>query len=94
MKKAEYFVYCDFFITHLWMERFAQIPKGEFLEVPCSLKCSAPQKKYVIARRDATYPDVAIRFPYISNHNLSFTFYPKQKEGADESAPSLIMLLG
>ena len=37
MEKAEYFVYCDFFITHLWMERFAQIPKGEFLEVPYSL---------------------------------------------------------
>ena len=36
MEKAEYFVYCDFFIRHLWMERFAQIPKGEFLEVPFS----------------------------------------------------------
>ena len=36
MEKAEYFVYCDFFITHLWMERFTQMPKGEFLEVPFS----------------------------------------------------------
>ena len=34
MEKTEYFVYCDFFITHIWIERFAQIPKGEFLEVP------------------------------------------------------------
>ena len=34
MEKAEYFVYCDFSITHLWIERFGQIPKGEFLEVP------------------------------------------------------------
>ena len=37
MEKTEYFVYCGFFITHYWVERFAQIPKGVFLEVPCSL---------------------------------------------------------
>ena len=35
MEKTEYFVYCGFFITHFWGERFAQSPKGEFLEVPC-----------------------------------------------------------
>jgi len=37
MEKAECFVYCGFFITYFWSERFAQRPKGEFLEVPCSL---------------------------------------------------------
>ena len=31
-------MYCGFCMMHLWVERFAQIPKGEFLEVPCSLK--------------------------------------------------------
>ncbi|MBR2890518.1 MAG: hypothetical protein IKC09_09620, partial [Oscillospiraceae bacterium] len=34
LKTAEYFVYCGVFKTHLWGERFAQSPKGEFLEVP------------------------------------------------------------
>ena len=34
MEKTEYFVYWGFFITHLWGERFAPIPKGEFSEVP------------------------------------------------------------
>jgi len=34
MEKSECFLYCDFFITHLWDERFAQIPKGEFLDMP------------------------------------------------------------
>ena len=34
MEKTEYFVYCGFFITHLWDERFTQNPEGEFLEVP------------------------------------------------------------
>ena len=37
LKTAEYFVYCGVFKTHLWGERFAQSPKGEFLEVPISL---------------------------------------------------------
>ena len=37
MEKTEYFVYCGFFITHYWVERFAQIPKGVFLEVPTNL---------------------------------------------------------
>jgi hypothetical protein len=34
MEKPKYFVYCGFFITHLWVERFIQSPKGKFLEVP------------------------------------------------------------
>jgi len=34
LKTAKYFVYCGVFKTHLWGERFAQNPKGEFLEVP------------------------------------------------------------
>ena len=38
MEKTEYFVYCGFFITHLWAERFAQNPKGVFLEVPNNLE--------------------------------------------------------
>ena len=33
MKKTEYFVYCGFFIRHLWGERFVPWPKGEFLEI-------------------------------------------------------------
>ena len=37
MEKTAYFVYGGFFIMHLWGERFAPRPKGEFLEVPCSL---------------------------------------------------------
>ena len=41
MEKTEYFVYCGFFMAHLWGKRFAHIPKGEFLEVPCSLAGSA-----------------------------------------------------
>ena len=28
IEKTEYFVYCGFFITHLWIERFAQRSKG------------------------------------------------------------------
>jgi len=38
LESTEYFVYCGDFKTHLWDKRFAQNPKGEFLEVPCSLK--------------------------------------------------------
>ena len=34
LEKTEYFVYCGFFKTNFWGERFVQIPKGEFLEVP------------------------------------------------------------
>ena len=34
MEKTEYLVYFGFSITHYWVERFAQIAKGEFLEVP------------------------------------------------------------
>ena len=34
MEKAEYFVYCDFFIAHLWGESLAHNPKGKFFEVP------------------------------------------------------------
>ena len=34
MGKTEYLVYCGFSITHLWIERFVQRPKGWFLEVP------------------------------------------------------------
>jgi len=34
MEKTAYFVYGGFFIMHLWGERFAPRPKGEFLEVP------------------------------------------------------------
>ena len=34
MEIPEYFVYCGIYITHSWGERFAQIAKGEFLEVP------------------------------------------------------------
>ena len=37
MKTTESFVYCGVLKRHLWTERFAQSPKGEFLEVPCSL---------------------------------------------------------
>ena len=44
MEKEEYFVNCDFSIRHLWMERFVQIPKGELLEVPCSLEKSLPSQ--------------------------------------------------
>ena len=43
MEKTAYFVYGGFFITNLWGERFVQSSKGEFLEVPCSLKCCAPK---------------------------------------------------
>ena len=38
MEKTEYLVYCGFFITHYWAKRFAQIAKGEFLEVPRTKK--------------------------------------------------------
>ena len=34
MKIPEYFVYCGIFITHTRGNRFAQIAKGEFFEVP------------------------------------------------------------
>ena len=34
MEKTAYFVYGGFFIMHLWGERFAPRPKGEFLVVP------------------------------------------------------------
>ena len=34
MEIPEYFVYCGIFIPHIWGKRFAQIAKGEFLEVP------------------------------------------------------------
>jgi len=34
MEKTAYFMYGGFFIMHLWGERFAPRPKGEFLEVP------------------------------------------------------------
>ena len=34
MEKAEYFVYCGFFITHYWSKRLGQIAKGKFLGVP------------------------------------------------------------
>ena len=44
MEKPEYFVYCGFFITHLWIERFAQIPKGEFLELPYNLSFSTAKR--------------------------------------------------
>ena len=37
LETPEYFVYCGVFKTYLWVERFAQIPKGEFLEVPYNL---------------------------------------------------------
>jgi len=37
LETPEYFVYCGVFKTHLWDERFAQSPKGEFLEVPYNL---------------------------------------------------------
>ena len=37
LEKTEYFVYCGFFKRNFWGERFVQITKGEFLEVPCSL---------------------------------------------------------
>ena len=37
LEKTEYFVYCGFFKMNFWDERFVQIAKGEFLEVPCSL---------------------------------------------------------
>ena len=37
LETAEYFVYCAVFKAHLWGKRFAQIPKGEFLEVPNNL---------------------------------------------------------
>ena len=42
MEKTEYFVYCGFFIMHLWIERFVQMPKGEYLEVPFTLQSPDP----------------------------------------------------
>jgi len=43
LESIEYFVYCGDFKTHLWDGRFAQNPKGEFLEVPinCKLQITA-----------------------------------------------------
>ena len=37
MEIPEYFVYCGIFITHRWPKEFAQIAKGEFLEMPYNL---------------------------------------------------------
>ena len=34
MEKTEYLVYCGFFIMNYWGERFVQIAKGEFSELP------------------------------------------------------------
>ena len=34
LEKTEYFVYCGFFKMNFWGDRFVQIAKGEFLEVP------------------------------------------------------------
>ena len=37
LEKTEYFVYCGFFKMNFWGDRFVQIAKGEFLEVPYNL---------------------------------------------------------
>ena len=37
LEKTEYFVYCGFFKMNFWGDRFVQIAKGEFLEVPVYL---------------------------------------------------------
>jgi len=42
LESTKYFVYCGDFKTHLWDERFAQNPKGEFLEVPFKLRERIP----------------------------------------------------
>ena len=44
MEKAEYFVYCGFFIRHLWGERFATRPKGSFLELLESNRLRHPER--------------------------------------------------
>ena len=37
LETTEYFVYCGVFKRNFWGKRIAQIPKGEFLEVPLIL---------------------------------------------------------
>ena len=56
MGKTEYFVYCGFFITHYWTERFVQIPKGEFFEVPLYLMVELLFSTRVEYRNSTSWP--------------------------------------
>jgi len=66
MEKTAYFVYGGFFITHLWGKRFDQIPKGEFLEVPCSLTNPLRQPKGLtpLPKGEASWCAAALGSPF------------------------------